>query len=131
MNLNMELRVTPKYINELKPNEVYVFGSNLPGLHVVGSANIAHSKWGAKWGKGVGLYGQSYAIPTMQGSIETIRPYVNRFIEFAKKEQNKTFLVTPICDIANIEPKLIAPLFTEAINVKNIYLPKCFWNYLV
>ena len=36
-------------------------------------------------GQGVGLQGQSYAIPTMQGGVETIRPYVDEFIKFAKE----------------------------------------------
>ena len=130
MNVKMQIRTTPDYIDQLKENEIYVFGSNLPGIHVVGSANIAHDRWGAKWGKGVGLAGQTYAIPTMQGTIETIEKYVNEFIEFAKKNTNMKFLVTPICDIAGLHPRKVAPLFYEATEIPNIYLPNCFWEYL-
>ncbi|HJD92774.1 A1S_2505 family phage non-structural protein [Bacteroides coprosuis] len=127
----MDNRVTPKYINELEECEVFVFGSNLPGLHVGGAANVAHNKWGAVWGQGVGLQGQTYAIPTMQGDIETVEPYVNDFIEFAKKHQELIFLVTPIgCGIAGFTPKEIAPLFREATSLENVYLPRSFWDIL-
>ena len=60
-------RITPARITNLKPNEVFVFGSNLAGFHGGGAAHIAHAKFGAIWGQGVGMQGQSYAIPTMQG----------------------------------------------------------------
>lgn len=131
MEIDIDNRVTPKYINELEECEVFVFGSNLPGLHVGGAANVAHNKWGAVWGQGVGLQGQTYAIPTMQGDIETVEPYVNDFIEFAKKHQELIFLVTPIgCGIAGFTPKEIAPLFREATSLENVYLPRSFWDIL-
>ena len=76
-------------------------------------------------GQGVGLQGQSYAIPTMQGGVEKIRPYVEEFIQFAKENQNLTFLVTRIgCGIAGFTDEEIAPLFENAHNVENIVLPK-------
>ena len=68
---------TPERITELKANEVFVFGSNLAGSHGGGAAALAFRKFGAVWGEGVGLQGQSYAIPTMQGGVETIKPYVD------------------------------------------------------
>ena len=71
-------RITPNWIEKLKPHEVFVFGSNLNGMHGGGAAKLA-MKWGAVWGKGVGLQGQTYAIPTMQGGVETIEPYVRDF----------------------------------------------------
>ena len=58
---------TPDFITELKPDEVFVFGSNLAGSHGGGAAYVAWRKFGAVMGQGVGLQGQSYAIPTMQG----------------------------------------------------------------
>lgn len=66
MTSNMK-RYTPERITELKANEVFVFGSNLAGAHAGGAARVALDKFGAVWGQGVGLQGQSYAIPTMQG----------------------------------------------------------------
>lgn len=118
-------RTTPEYITELQPGEIFVFGSNLHGMHGGGAARIAYQKFGAVMGKGVGLQGQSYAIPTMQGGVETIRPYVDEFIMFAKEHPEQTFLVTRIgCGIAGFTNEEISPLFAEAHNVENIVLPE-------
>jgi len=123
-------RTSPKWITSLQPDEVFVFGSNLQGLHAGGAAKLA-MQWGAVWGKGVGLQGQTYAIPTMQGDVETIQPYVSNFISFAKLHPELKFLVTEIgCGIAGFSVGQIAPLFKKAITVDNIYLPEKFWNIL-
>ena len=117
-------RTTPEFITELQPNEIFVFGSNLKGMHGGGAAYIAYRKFGAIMGQGVGLQGQSYGIPTMQGGVETIRPYVDEFIEFAKDHPDLTFLVTRIgCGIAGFTDEEIAPLFVKAHEVENIVLP--------
>ncbi|MBE6339339.1 MAG: hypothetical protein E7069_01195 [Bacteroidales bacterium] len=117
-------RTTPEFITELQPNEIFVFGSNLEGMHGGGAARIACSKFGAIMGQGVGLQGQSYAIPTMQGGVETICPYVDDFIAFAKQHPELTFLVTRIgCGIAGFRDEEIAPLFEQAHNIDNIVLP--------
>ena len=81
-----EKRTTPENITSLAPNEIFVFGSNLSGMHGGGAAWVAYRKFGAIMGQGVGLQGQSYGIPTMQGGVETIRPYVDEFIGFAKSQ---------------------------------------------
>lgn len=118
---------TPSRITELKPNEVFVFGSNLEGAHGGGAALIALRKFGAIWGQGNGMQGQSYGIPTMQGGIKDIQPYVTEFIQYAKDHPDKKFLVTLIgCGIAGFTPSEIAPLFKDALNVENIILPKEF-----
>ena len=118
---------TPDRITALKPNEIFVFGSNLKGFHAGGAARVAMEKFGAVWGKGVGLQGQSYAIPTMQGGVETIRPYVREFYGCAVKHPEYKFLVTRIgCGIAGFMPEEIAPLFTSAIELDNVVLPKDF-----
>ena len=117
-------RTTPEFITELQPNEIFVFGSNLRGMHGGGAAYIAYRKFGAIMGQGVGLQGQSYGIPTMQGGVETIRPYVDEFIAFAKEHQELTFLVTRIgCGIAGFRDNEIAPLFEKAHEVDNVVLP--------
>ena len=95
MSHNIDKRTTNGYINHLEPDEVFVFGSNLAGAHGGGAAAAAHMFFGAVWGQGVGLQGQSYAIPTMQGGVETIKPYVDDFIKFALEHPEKRFLVTP------------------------------------
>ncbi len=119
-----QIRTTPDRITSLQPNEIFVFGSNLRGMHGGGAAYVAYRNFGAVMGQGVGLQGQSYAIPTMQGGVETIRPYVDEFIEFAKQHQDLTFLVTRIgCGIAGFTDEDISPLFKKAHEVGNIILP--------
>ena len=125
-------RFTPERISELAENEIFVFGSNLAGAHGGGAARLAYRKFGAVWGEGVGLHGRTYAIPTMQGGVQTIKPYVDEFIRFAKEHPSLTFLVTRIgCGIAGFQDRDIAPLFKAAINVENIILPKGFVDYIV
>ncbi|MBQ9821079.1 MAG: hypothetical protein IJM58_03060 [Muribaculaceae bacterium] len=118
---------TPAWIKELKENEVFVFGSNLGGFHAGGAARVAVDKFGAVWGQGVGLQGQSYAIPTMHGGVDVIKPYVDEFIAFAREHRELKFLVTPIgCGIAGFTVEEIAPLFADAIDDENILLPEDF-----
>lgn len=124
-------RITPDYITRLAENEIFVFGSNLAGMHGGGAAYIAYKKFGARMGQGVGLQGQSYGIPTMQGGVETIVPYVDEFIAFARQHPELRFLVTRIgCGIAGFDAQDIAPLFAEARDVENITLPLDFWEVL-
>lgn len=125
-------RVSPQWINKLEANEIFVFGSNLEGMHGGGAAAVAR-KWGAIWGQGVGLQGQTYAIPTMQGGVETIKPYVDEFLAFAKSHPELKFLVTEIgCGIAGFTVQEIAPLFKAALeeNIENVYLPQRFYEVL-
>lgn len=120
-------RHTPEMIRELAANEIFVFGSNLAGFHGGGAARAALNEFGAIWGQGVGLQGQSYAIPTMQGGVETIKPYVDEFIDFARAHTEYTFLVTRIaCGIAGFTAREIAPLFAKAIDMENVILPEDF-----
>ncbi len=125
-------RIAPDTITSLEKNEIFVFGSNLDGMHAGGAARAAMEYFGAVMGQGVGLQGQSYAIPTMQGGVETIRPYVDEFIRFADSHPEYTFLVTRIgCGIAGFRDEEIAPLFVRAINLPNVHLPLSFWKELV
>ena len=124
-------RITPNRITQLAANEVFVFGSNLQGHHYGGAARIANEKFGAIFGQGVGLQGQSYAIPTMHGGVDVIKPYVDEFIEFAKQHPELTFLVTRIgCGIAGFKDSEIAPLFRGAIGIENIALPQSFMDVI-
>ena len=125
-------RFTPEMITSLAENEIFVFGSNLAGAHGGGAARMAYRRFGAVWGIGVGLTGRTYAIPTMQGGVDTIKPYVDQFIAFAREHRQLTFLVTRIgCGIAGFSDRDIAPLFAQAIEVENIILPKDFVACLV
>jgi len=127
----MNKRYTPERITSLKENEIFVFGSNLAGAHGGGAARLAYERFGAVWGEGVGLHGHTYAIPTMQGGVETIKPYVDAFILFANGNPKLTFLVTRIgCGIAGFRDEEIAPLFKDAIDAENIILPQEFAELL-
>ena len=122
-----ERRYTPENISSLAENEIFVFGSNLQGSHGGGAAAAAVRYFGAVWGQGVGMQGQCYAIPTMHGGVDAIRPYVDEFIDYAIQHPELTFLVTRIgCGIAGFKDEQMAPLFAAALDLPNVVLPKTF-----
>lgn len=104
---------------EKQRNVVFVFGSNLAGIHGAGAALYAKKYCGAKQGIGLGREGMSYAIPTKDKSIKTlpidaIRPYVKSFLEYANNHSWEVFMVTPIgCGLAGYSVGDIKPLFFE------------------
>lgn len=130
------MKITTNNIQSLKPNEIFVFGSNVKGIHGKGAALDAIQKFGAKWGGGYGLQGQSFAIPTKSTpykslSIDEIKVYVDQFVEFAKENKHLIFMVTEIgCGLANFKVEQIAPLFKNAIDLENVYLPERFVKVL-
>ncbi len=128
----MRNKFTPEMITSLEDNEVFVFGSNKEGMHIGGAAAFAQENFGAVWGKGEGLYGQSYALPTMDDdNPDCVKPYVDRFIKFANDHKEFTFLVTPVgCGIAGFTPEMIAPYFKEALDMDNVVLPESFVEVL-
>ena len=109
---------------------VFVFGSNLAGRHGAGAALWARQNRGAIYGKGVGMQGNSYAIPTKDAQLKTlplklIRPYVERFLSFARSRPDLRFQLTPIgCGLAGYRPAHIAPMFRGA--PPNVELPPEF-----
>lgn len=124
-------RITPSIVFGLKNNQIFVFGSNLKGHHDGGAARLAFQQFGAVYGKGIGSQGNSYAIPTMFDSHLEIKPYIDDFIREAKANPELEFLVTEIgCGIAGFKAEQIAPLFMEAAELNNIYLPEKFWKLL-
>lgn len=132
------MKFTPDVITSLKPNEVFVFGSNESGIHGAGAARAA-MKFGAIYGLGFGKIGQTFAIPTKDWKINTlpldvIKFYVERFIEYTESYPQYTFLVTPIgCGLAGYTVEEIAPLFERVWRYcalyENIILPKSFHDY--
>lgn len=123
--------VTPPMITNLSKDEIFVFGSNLRGYHSGGAARIAMQNFGAQWGVGVGPTGQCYAIPTMQGGVETIKPFVDDFLDYAASNADTRFLVTRIgCGIAGFDDGEIAPLFEKAVDLSNVALPALWWTIL-
>lgn len=130
--LPFERKYSPERIDSLAPRQIFVFGSNEYGHHHGGAARAAYEKFGAVWGKGVGLSGRTYAIPTMQGGVETIRPYVDEFIDYARNRPELTYLVTRIgCGIAGFKDEEIAPLFIGALDLPNVHLPKSFCEIIL
>lgn len=124
-------RITSKNIETLKDNEIFVFGSNLAGIHGGGAARAAYKNFGAIWGQGVGLQGKSYGIPTMHGGVDRIQPYIDEFVIFAEEHPEMHFLVTRIgCGIAGFKDEEIAPLFHRAVELENVSLPLSFWECL-
>ncbi len=118
---------TPEFITELKTNEIFVFGSNILGMHGGGAARIANKKFGAEWGVGEGLTGQCYALPTMEGGVDYIAGKVQNFLVCAKTHPELKFYVTKIaCGIAGFTVAEIGPLFSDAIMLENVILPKEF-----
>ena len=129
------LGYTPDYIDRLLPKQVFVFGSNALGYHTGGASGTARKKFGAFWGQAEGLQGQSYAIPVDFGKDirkdNEVKAAVERFIEFAKTHTELFFMVTRIgCGIAGYYDDEMALFFKDALELKNVSLPKSFVDAL-
>lgn len=133
-------KISPKFIENLNDNEIFVFGSNESGIHESGADKTA-LKFGAKHGEAFGLHGKTFAIPTVNAGVthklplEKIKKYVEDFLKFAKENKEKKFLVTEIgCGIAGFRISDIAPLFKDAVieeeEYDNIYLPESFVKFI-
>lgn len=112
------------FITELKPNQIFVFGSNLEGHHSGGAAKQAHDHFGAVWGIGVGMQGQCYAIPTMSPlHLLEIEIYIKQFIDWASITPEFTYLVTPIgTGIAGYTQEEMGDIWSKYSLPKNIKL---------
>lgn len=128
-------KYTPEKIKKLKRNEIFVFGSNLLGIHGSGAAKDAMA-FGAVRGIGVGLEGQTYALPTKDHKIKTlpleeIQRFVHEFYRCVVQHPEFIFLITKIgCGLAGYTVDQIAPMFKEFVNLPNVRLPKEFAEYL-
>jgi hypothetical protein len=128
-------KITPHLISALNENEILVFESNTQGKHDRGTAKLA-VEFGAQWGQGIGLVGNTYAIP-IKGSdlkrnltLQQIEGYINKFIEFAKKRQDLFFIVTSIgSDFKSYSSKEIAPFFIETLELENVSLPSEWYKF--
>lgn len=124
-------RFTPDLVEQLSNCEIFVFGSNLEGMHMGGAARVAHQKFGAEWGVGDGPTGRCYAIPTMHGGLEDIRPYAEKFIAYAKAHPMNRFLLTRVgCGIAGFKDSDMAQLFEDVLDIPNIAYPRQWLPYM-
>jgi len=123
-------RVTPSRIDTLKENEVFVFESNKEGSYPSGDAKKALMDFGAKKNQVEGMQGQSYAIPADGVSKMEMYQAICRFCDYASKHPELTFYVTHIgCGPAGYLPRVVGPMFKEAVNLPNVKLPYAFWEY--
>lgn len=115
----------------LPKEQVFVFGSNLDGNHNGGAAAVALRIFGARNGSPEGLVGQSYAIPSVIGYLEDFKTHIDIFIGFAKEHPNKEFVLTRVgCGSAFWTDKDIAPLFSDAFHLPNVYFP-AEWDSII
>ncbi len=115
--------------------KIFVFGSNLAGIHGAGSALHARQKYGAELGVGVGRTGDAYAIPTKDFNVYTtlslraIKGHVDNFLIYAEENPDLEFHVVAIgCGLAGYTPMEIAPFF--AYRTPNVILPPEFEELL-
>lgn len=134
--MNKSIKYTPENITQLKENQIFLFGSNEKGVHGAGAAKLALNKFGARYGVGRGLQGQSYALPTKDFDIETlplfdIKRNIKEFVDFATANPQYEFLTSKIgCGLAGYTVDQIGALFTNFIIPSNVILPFEFAKYV-
>lgn len=122
-------RITPSWIETLREDEIFVFGCRNSGRHFDGASCFALEHFGAIMGQREGRQGQSYAIPTIGGTIDKkeLKDSVMRFTQYAIEHPELKFLVTPVgCGGGGWRPSIVAPMFREASALSNVYLPLLF-----
>lgn len=101
-------------------SEIFVFGSNLAGIHGRGSALQARKFYGAELGVGIGRTGNAYATPTKNKFLQIlpiaiIKSYINDFLSYAELHPDLSFTIVKIgCGLAGYREDLIRPLFIKA-----------------
>lgn len=130
------MEFTPEKIDELAPNEIFIFGSNENGEHLGGAARIAYEKFGAEWGQPSGISGQSYAIPTLDRNMEKVEPemiyiHIVDLLEYVSRFPRLKFYLTKIgCGIAGWNIDEIKSIFWDAVGdnplPENLCIPKEF-----
>ena len=128
----MKRELTPENIQELKENQIFVFGSNMNGNHAGGAARLAVEKFGAIMGKAKGIQGQSYAIPTLDKDMQKVTEeelivFLGNFRNYANEHPEKEFLLTAIgTGIAGFDSNYMAYMVLRANLPDNVTLPKEF-----
>ena len=123
-------------ITSLKPNEIFVFGSNTAGRHGRGAALTAKQKFGAVYGVGEGLTGQCYAFPTLDKNLHQRtwkELYQSRDLLYdcCWDNSDKVFLLTEVgTGLAGYSKSDMASLFDTPWRKPANLLPYNDWIYL-
>jgi hypothetical protein len=128
-------------IENLKENEIFVFGSNPEGRHGAGAAKVARTKFGAKYGNGRGIQGNSYALPTknlkagyiekstgikyekageQSISLEQIRENIKELYKFAKENPNLIFKIAYKNETRNLNGYTSEEMFRAFVENQDI-----------
>ena len=107
---------------------IFVFGSNLDGIHGAGAALYARRKYGAALGVGEGRTGDGYALPTKGHGITDmtlaqIEVHVARFLDHARANHDTAFALTPVgCGLAGHAKRDIWAMLEKHGLPRNVYL---------
>lgn len=125
--LNNYARFTPNHIYALRPNQIFVFGTDKKGSQKYGASGIAARKFGAQIGVIEGKTGDSYALPTKGFTIDELEKAVFRLINYVDENPNYTYLITPVgCGHAGFAVSEVSRMFEHFISYENVMLPKLF-----
>ena len=123
-------RCTPSKILQLRNGQVFVFGTDSRGSQRYGAAGLAAKQFGAEVGVKNGRTGNSYALPTMDCTLEELGAAILQFELYARENKGLTFLVTPIgCGHAGFKEEQVAPYFRGCIALNNVMLPEQFIRF--
>ncbi len=125
-------RIAPEFIETLGEKEIFVFGSDINGIHNGGAAKFALMHFGAIMKQAEGIQGKSYAIPTAGNTFEEIKEAVSRFTDYVVMHPQNKFMLTAVgCGAACYSVDQIASLFKQAYSFGNVYVPNEFLKYVV
>ncbi len=120
-------RFTPNHIFSLRPQQIFVFGTDKKGSQRYGAAGTACKKFGAQVGVIEGQTGSCYALPTKGFNFVDLEKAVRRFKEYVDSHKQNIYLVTAVgCGHAGFDVVDVAGLFKEFVSYENVMLPKIF-----
>lgn len=120
-------RFTPNHVFSLRPQQIFVFGTDTRGSQRYGAAGMACKNFGAQIGVVEGPTGSCYALPTKGFQFEYFEKAVKRFKEYVESHPHNIFLITPVgCGHAGFNVNDVASLFKEYVSYENVMLPKLF-----
>ena len=127
IHLQIKERITPKEFHRWGGILVYGTGEN-KNNETEGYMAMKNFKATDKL---EGIDHNAYGIPTVGRSLDEIKAAVDRFTEYAKANNDKTFLVSKVgCSKAGYTPSDIAPMFEQVKAMTNVYLPREFREVL-